>query len=71
LVYRFHSSNKDRLITKMKDVTTSTTNCDERILLDINPEVIYIYNRLTLYNAIVRGFELKKVCESIYRRTQI
>jgi|1185.fasta_scaffold219923_1 hypothetical protein len=55
----------------MKDVTTSTTNCDERILLDINPEVIYIYNRLTLYNAIVRGFELKKVCESIYRRTQI
>ena len=30
----------------------------------INPEVIYIYvyiyNRLTLYNAIVRGFELKK-----------
>jgi hypothetical protein len=41
----------------------------------INPEVIYIYvyiyNRLTLYNAIVRGFELKKVCESIYTRTQI
>jgi len=35
MVYRFHSSNKDRLITKMKDIITSTTNCDEKILLGI------------------------------------
>ena len=35
MVYRFHSGNKDRLITKMKDVTTNTTNCNEKILLDI------------------------------------